>query len=263
MRSEQNNPLNTCCLQADAPYVEADRELTTSRPPAWQSGFEGEPVAASASTDSTVLALLLGVMVLIGLSMKHVRHLFRNLPQDLFSVRRRGNIFDEHTANETWVVFLILLELWLMEGILLLLAFGNVDGSAGSIAMKVVCLMGLAGGLYLFQGAGSIVLGYTFSDSESAGLLRRGFNDAQMLLAVAITVPALVALFYPALSGAMLWTALGVYAISRICYLIQGFRIFYKNILSILYFILYLCTLEIIPVIAVCRAAAAICALSK
>ena len=41
----------------------------------------------------------------------------------------------------------------------------------------------------------------------------------------------------------------------RMCYIYKGISFFYNNILSSFYFILYLCALEIIPVIVVGRAA--------
>ncbi|MGM9811684.1 MAG: DUF4271 domain-containing protein [Muribaculaceae bacterium] len=42
-----------------------------------------------------------------------------------------------------------------------------------------------------------------------------------------------------------------IYFVCRLIYIIKGFRIFFNNFTSIFYFILYLCSGEIIPLIAV------------
>ncbi|MCH5320108.1 MAG: DUF4271 domain-containing protein, partial [Paramuribaculum sp.] len=42
--------------------------------------------------------------------------------------------------------------------------------------------------------------------------------------------------------------AMVLYVLARIMFIVKGFRIFYTNSASIVYFILYLCSLEIVPV---------------
>ncbi|MDE6853726.1 MAG: DUF4271 domain-containing protein, partial [Muribaculaceae bacterium] len=49
----------------------------------------------------------------------------------------------------------------------------------------------------------------------------------------------------------LLIISLSIASISRLLFIIKGLRIFYTGIGSLLYFILYLCTLEIIPGCAV------------
>lgn len=76
--------------------------------------------------------MVVAVIVLIGLNMRHVKRIFRSLPQDLLSVRRRSNAFDEHTANETRVSLLQLLQLWVYEGLLLFMWLRDVNGNTVS-----------------------------------------------------------------------------------------------------------------------------------
>ncbi|MDE6240375.1 MAG: DUF4271 domain-containing protein, partial [Muribaculaceae bacterium] len=45
------------------------------------------------------------------------------------------------------------------------------------------------------------------------------------------------------------------YLLFRLVFISNGFSIFYRNIFSLVYFILYLCTLEIIPLIYVFKLA--------
>ncbi|MDE6169760.1 MAG: DUF4271 domain-containing protein, partial [Duncaniella sp.] len=43
------------------------------------------------------------------------------------------------------------------------------------------------------------------------------------------------------------------YFLTRILFICKGFRLFYDNFGSLLYFILYLCTLEIVPLVLIYR----------
>lgn len=253
------NPWNVC-RESDAPVRVADREASASHSPAWADGVVGEPRQVMAGSDSGVLALVIGVLVLIGMSMKHVRRIFKTVPQDLLSVRRRANVFDEHTANESRVAVLLLVLLFVCEGLLLYLWVGlQAEVATQDVARSVFAMSGLAASFYLFHLVACATVGYVFTDSVNAGLWRRGLNASQMLLAVLLVLPTLVALFYPEMTSFMLALAFMLYVLLRICYISKGVRIFYHKIPSLVYFILYLCTLEIIPVIVVCFLAKGIC----
>lgn len=247
--------------ETEAPTSPADKELYITRPPAWQSGVQGQTRPFTPATDSGVLAIIVAVIVLVGVNMRHVRRIFRSIPHDLLSVRRRGNAFDEHTANETRVSILQLFQLWVYQGLLLFMWLGHItpNTTSAAVAIKVALLVALGCGFYIFQLLANITVGYTFTDRLSATLWRRGLNASQIILGWALIPPALVSVFYPGLTHPMLLVAATLYILSRICYIFKGLRIFYINIPSLLYFILYLCALEIIPVIAACLLAEEIC----
>lgn len=260
MPTISHNPFNTC-NPAEAPLSAAEQQLFTSQAPAWTHGHPGTPRPVSPATDSGILAILVAIMVLVGLNMRHVRRIFSTLPQDLLSVRRRNNAFDEHTANETRVVILLLLGTCVMESLLLYRWLGVITPATTSTTVfhTISALICLTIAFYLFQLAACASIGFTFTDPLSATLWRRGLNASTAILGIALTAPALISLFYPAFSSQMLALAVILYLLSRICYIYKGFRIFYLNFNSWLYFILYLCTLEIIPVIILSLAASEIC----
>lgn len=248
------------CHETDAPTSASDRETYASHTPAWTLGKEGLTRPVTPGGDSGILALLVGVMVLLGLNMGHVRRVFRTLPQDLLSVRRRANMFDEHTGNEMRVIILLLLVTCVMEGLLLFMWLApNHPLDTAAMLRAVGAFTCLGGAYYLFQLAACATIGYVFTDPVSAGLWRRGLNASQVMLGLTLTIPTLVALFYPETTHRMLIAAAMLYLLSRICYISKGFRIFYINFPSLLYFILYLCTLEIIPPVILSIIASEIC----
>ena len=257
------NPFEVC-HEAEAPTSAADQAAYASEQPAWVSAHEGVARPDMPAADSGSLSLLVGVFVLIGLDITHVRRVFKTLPSDLLTIRQRENAFDEHTANEKRVVLLMMIELCVVEGLLFFLWLGGNTATVAAdqarpMASTILALTGLAGGFLIFQFAACMTVGYAFTDRLRASLWRKGLNASAMLLGVCLAAPALLALFYPALTSKMLIVAAILYILSRICFISKGFRIFYTNFPSLLYFILYLCTLEIIPVIAVTSLAAEIC----
>ncbi len=111
--------------------------------------------------------------------------------------------------------------------------------------------IGVFAAYYIFDITAYSVVGYTFAGIESMKVLLRRFNSSQSILGITIALPALIVIFYPLLSDAMIYTSVTLYVLARLLFIIKGFDIFFTNIFSLLYFILYLCALEIIPLIYV------------
>lgn len=239
----------------------AQRLEYVSRPPEWQSGIVAPRRPLSAASDAGVLTLVLAMLVFVGFNTRYVRRLISNLPNDLWSLRRRNNAFDDHTANEMRTTLLLVLQLCVFQGVLLWMWLGDPleRWDFRPVFPAVGCLSALMCGWYAFSISAYATLGYTFSDRLGTAQFVRGFNASQVSLSLLLALPALVALFYPALAEWMLWAAAGLYVLTRGAFIIKGFRIFYVNFSSWLYFILYLCTLEIVPVLAVLATATAIC----
>ncbi|MDD6281663.1 MAG: DUF4271 domain-containing protein [Muribaculaceae bacterium] len=252
-------PLNHC-TEPQAPTSATDQILYTTREPGWMQGIRGEVRPVDPGSDSGVLAAITLLLVLVGLNMKHVKRLFSTISADLWSVRRRSNLFDNHTSKETRTILILLLQLFLFEGILLYLNFSRRGAEPQQEIMLPVALLGaVMMGLYLFQLLMCMLIGYVFTDKAEAVQWRRGQNAVSVLLGMALLLPTLAALFYPSVTAAMLILAAVLYIISRIIYIIKGFRIFYINFPSLLYFILYLCSVEIVPLVAAYSIAMEIC----
>lgn len=255
------------CLAWEAPMTAEEKALYSTRPPEWERGMVGTPRAITAGTDPQVMGIIVGVLVLLALNMRHIRRLFHALPQDLWSLRRRANVFDEHTANETRSIFLLIAQLCVFSAVMFLLwlaprgntaGFGLI-GHGATLSSAIGWLTAATGSYYLFQLAAVGTVGYAFTDPLRCSQWRRGLNASSVLLAQLITIPMLVALFYPGATGEMLAVCAASYVASRLVFIAKGFRIFYRGPLSLVYFILYVGALEILPPAALVRIARAIC----
>lgn len=240
------------CHEHEAPVSFDEAELCVTTYAQYVNGCEGEPLNAMTGRDGGVLALLMMTILVALYGLRHSSRLFNTFTQDLWSTRRRENAFDDHTTSDSWVIMAMIFQSCVYQGLLLFMKIEETIGCKSSaIFSAVAAVVGLMIVFYLFQLTAVSVVGHVFSDKIGAGQWIKGFNASQILLGMALSIPALIALFYPEMASVMFFIAVLLYIIARVIFICKGFRIFYHNFNSLLYFILYLCTLEIIPVILV------------
>lgn len=220
-------------------------------PPAWTLGLEPVPRPASAASSDGLMSIIVVLLITIALSFKQCRRLMPLMFKELLSVRNRTKTFDTHTAGETQLMVLFGAQVSVYLGIMLNVGADWFSGRpvlANSFLTTAV-LIGLAATYYVFQIVAYDTVGYAFSTPNGRRQWLRGFNASQALLGFALAIPTLVTVFYPSAAPVTLVCAAVFYFLARIVFIAKGFRIFYHNFGSSLYFILYLCSLEIIPLI--------------
>lgn len=205
--------------------------------------------------DSWTLAVVLALLVAIGFNARHVERLFRTFFSQIWSVRQRGNIFEQHVASESQALLLMLMLTSVMEGVLL-----SAEWPARGLSHVAAFAVGVgcAGAFNLFSVAACHVVGYVFASQAMALQWRRGLYASQAALGLALLLPATLLIVSHGLSHTALGLAAALYIAARLMFIVKGFRIFYTNFYSLLYFILYLCTLEIIPLLVLGRCVAAL-----
>lgn len=226
-------------------------------PPEWTKGLEPTPRPDNGASDSALVAVIVAVIVSVTLSMRLSRRIFANIGKGLVSLRTRSKNFDERNGAEERVMILYIAQCVIFFGILLHVGhdyFLNLPILSGgfSTAAKFI---GLAATYYLFRLLAYTSVGFTFTTDELRRQWVRGFNASQALLGFELLIPTLVSVFYPDAVGAMLGLAAACCAATRVLFVIKGFRIFYDKFDAALYFILYLCTIEIVPAILLIAAA--------
>jgi len=229
-------------------------------PPAWTSGHEPAPRIIHPAGHSAVLAALSLLFIACLIAYSRYGRALTSSVKDLWSLRQRQNAFDEGSPGRRRVQFLLALQFATYSGVLLYAAMCPVSApDAASSLADIFRFIVLASAFYIFQLTAYAAVGYTFApDASAARQWLDGFNASQGLAGIALALPTLGLVFYPDASAVMLAMAATIYVIARLIFITKGFRIFYTGVSSLVYFILYLCTLEIVPVICVCGIADAI-----
>lgn len=231
-----------------------------AEPPAWTRGHDGNSRIMHPAGHSVVLGVLALLFIACMLTYSHFGRALTASVRDLWSVRRRQNAFDESTVGRRRVQTLLAIQFVAYCGVLLYAAVlpGPCTDAARALH-NTLTLMGLAGAYYLFQLAAYSTVGYAFApDPAKARQWLDGFNASQGLAGLILALPTLGLVFYPDAAAYMLLAAAVVYIAARLVFIGKGFRIFYTGPASLVYFILYLCTLEIVPAVAVFAAASAL-----
>ncbi len=205
--------------------------------------------------DSGIACLLIGAFLLIAFNLRHYTTMLKNLPRDLFSVRRRDNLFEEHTMNETRLLLSMVILLCLNVAIIVTACVTSASVAPPVSHFAAIMVFMLAMGVYyVAQLCAYTSVGWVFGDAVISRLWLRGFNASQSILGLALVVPALIVVFDPAAVMPVAIAGAVLYLIARILFIYKGFRLFYHKIGSIIYFILYLCTLEVAPLCLIVRA---------
>jgi len=216
-------------------------------------GLEPFELALTYANSTALAALLMGVLVIAALNADIVRKALKAYKAELWSVRHRPNVFDDQqTASLPGAIILALIFI-VYGGIVLY----NIHGVPSTPTFTgAAASMGLLAVYYIFQRCAYWLVGYTFAGTDGLNRWLGGFSATQSFIGLALVIPALLLVFRPQWSNFLITLSLSVYFIGRFVFVVKGFRIFYQKIWSLLYFILYLCTLEILPILIIYRLSA-------
>ena len=173
-------------------------------------------------------------------------------------------MFEDHTTiNEIYAIVVCIVNSCVCQGIMqfyLMLHSGTVNfGMPMLWAALPISILGV-GALYFFQSVAYSLLGYTFATTgQHSKIWKEGYIASQSLMGI-IILPMVMALNITS-GDVEMWLYMSIIAfiLLRIAFIIKGFRIFFTKMQHALYFILYLCTVEIIPVLVEWIIITAIC----
>ena len=215
---------------------------------------EAVPFARSPLHDTPSMVLLMTGLIAVALCYHTGYKYIENFFHYMFSTRRRENLFEDHTVNETSILAALIANTCIVEGFLIYLAVQLLRPEftaslQSNVFLHIGAFCALAAGFYVVQWVVFKILGYTFSDKEGTKLWLDGFKSSQSFLGL-ILLPVLVLLMVFTSNGKLLlFVAALLYLVVRLIFVYKGFRIFYSNLSSILYFLLYLCAVEIAPLV--------------
>lgn len=213
-------------------------------------GLIPEQLPLTPAADSAVTAMVWGGIIAAIAVFPTVTRLWRKF---LSSLTRHDNKLPaaERTLNDRLCQIVALSVCCLMWGILLYcvalrMRGGNLALGPGSGVALIAAGAALA---VLIQFISFRVVGFAFATTSDGQAWTRALTATLSMLGYWMLIPALGALLFPARAYVFLWIGIALYLFFRIFLWIKCFRIFYDSIFSILYFFLYICTLETVPLL--------------
>lgn len=226
-------------------------------------GKEPQPFNNTPLNDNGCMGLVMLVFFFLAISFRSGYKYVSNFTQHMFSVRKRQNAFEDHTMSETQMMIALLSNTCLMSGLLFYIGINQLfpEFSLSEHVFKSVGYLSLLfGSFIILQLILYYILGFVFArDREDTRLWLEGFKSTQSILGLFLFPIVFIIILYPACSTFMLNSSIILYFCSRLVFISKGFRIFFNNLESCVYFILYLCTVEIVPVFLMCAGAIYLC----
>lgn len=217
------------------------------------------PVGRNARTHNTsplhdtgsMIMLLLSCLFLLT-SYRMGRTYISNLTHNMFSTKGNDDLFTEHTPSDTRIILALLANTCLMGGIMMFYGISWYNPSLATALQSSVFLhvliLTLAGALFItLQLLLYRLIGFTFANPSLTDMWVSGFLSSQAVLGLLLFPVAVITLVFPSTIKMMVTIAIILYILGRIVFIYKGFRIFFNNLSSSIYFILYLCAVEIVP----------------
>ena len=223
-----------------------------------ESSYQGSSLTPKTLANNDGIGIMfIFLFVIAALAFRRGYILLFQIIRYLFDVKERSSIFVSSTVNETQLRVSLLCTLFFAEGIFLFHFTGNFFTGNIELAtfLSVITLAVAASIFYFMQIFLFHLLGYTFSCRTEIGLLIENFISVNALLGIVLFPVALLYTYIPPLSGLWLTCAVICYILARIIFIYKVVKIFLRDISGLLYFILYLCALEIAPLFLMYRGA--------
>ena len=204
--------------------------------------------------DDTFFALLLAGLVVFLLFIRHRKRILSWQPDGKTEHYRDSNRSKHLLGINAHLRNLFLAYTFLVEGALgaiALFVVGQPLPLSGGYAVNTLLLALPAALYFLLQQGIFVLLAATFS-SDARG---REWCDTHLiinlLLGIGLFPFAFVATYLPEAAQMCLICAIILYLLTRILFIIKGVKLFLRDFRCLLYFILYLCALEIAPLLLV------------
>ena len=234
--------------------VSADSTMATMTVPSTPAP---SPLPPSPLESNVVVGLMVAAVFFAVASYRVGYKYFDNIFHNIFSTRRRENLFEDHTFNETQILAALIALTCVCQGVIAYVNIGLPRGASAALFVPVLCGVSLL--FYLLQLGVYAVLGYIFLDEIDRKLWLDGYKSTQSLLGVTLVPIAVTLLVLPQHGMLLTGVAIVLFFLARLLFIFKGMRIFLVNFSSLVPFILYLCAAEIAPVIAISRATLVLC----
>lgn len=217
-----------------------------------QSGIEGKSFPSLPQTENWVFVTLILLFFLFVVSISQSPGLIMETAKSFFQIKERSSIFSKATISDFRFRFFLIV---FSVGTLSLYVYLQIHGNSTEFSIKEYTYFLLFTGVFFWIKSLLIdLLGYVFFDTKSLKIAKTSYFNVIYFLGVLLFPLLIIHIYVPVfLLVATEIISLIVCLIGCILVTIKLFQIFSHKIVASFYIMLYLCTLEILPLIALFR----------
>ncbi|MDD3078776.1 MAG: DUF4271 domain-containing protein [Paludibacter sp.] len=216
-------------------------------------GLEGFVHPSLPGTEPWVFGILLFLLLAFSVVMLRASDWLVESVTHFFQIKERSSIFSKNTSNNATIQFIlilfsiIVLSLWAFK-----INFTESSGFHINTFLKYLLVTGSFVGLKI--GSFSI-LGYVFMDNATLKHARDSYINMLIFLSILLFFTFSISIYSQSqFSQIVNVVSLFFCGLAAILMIIKLFQIFFHKIIASFYILLYLCTLEILPLIFLFKA---------
>jgi hypothetical protein len=211
-------------------------------------GFIGIPHPSLPQTESWVFIILLALFFLLIYSIIQSYDLISDTIKTFFQVKERSSIFSKAAVNDSRFHFLITLYAIGVFSIYAYLALYN--SNFPFLITKYGLFLLVTGAFFVFKLLIFNLIGYIFLTPVILKMAKDSYFNVVLFLSVALLPLLFLQIYIPGnFTGIIQIIGLFLILTAFILILIKLIQIFFHKLLAFFYILLYLCTLEILPLI--------------
>ena len=168
--------------------------------------------------------------------------------KNFFQVKERGSIFNKSTLTDFQSRFFLLV---FSLGVLSLYAYRIINPVSAKFSLHVyLVFFGITSLFYIFKYLINKIIGYVFLKLPAEKQARITYDNVISYLGIVLFPMLIFQIYFPENFQYPVRTiSLIIVIIACLLIVIKLFQFFYNNIVDSFYIMLYLCTLEILPVL--------------
>ncbi|MCD7936154.1 MAG: DUF4271 domain-containing protein [Tannerellaceae bacterium] len=220
-------------------------------------GFVGIPLDEGQMADDVILLLLLGLLMIFAIVFRTNILLFYKMLKDVWQVKERQNLFENISGNEFFygnfmtfqALFLAAISLFSIGRIYQYIPYTELKVAALCFSIILVFLYVL----YEFKKGVYSLIGFVFVDKERLKLWKTNYHAIIRTWGMTLYLPVFFLVFMDRhfLPAVILFVIL--YFLCRFVILYKSVGIFFNKKHGFFYIFMYLCGLEILPLVILYR----------
>lgn len=212
------------------------------------SGFPGIAHPSTVHNEIWVVVLMLLFFLLLVFSIARSGSLIPETIKNFFQLKERSSIFSKATVNDAKIRFSIRV---FSIGVISLFCYTYFNGENASVSLLRFGYFAVATyGFFWLKNVLFDLLGYVFLDVASIRLAKESYFNILSLIGICFFPLLLIQFYNPYnITPIIHTTALILCIVGYLLIVFRLFQIFLHKILASFYILLYLCTLEFLPLV--------------
>jgi len=213
------------------------------------SGHIGMPHPSLPGTEFWVFPVLGLLFFLLVFSITRSGSLITETFKNFFQVKERSSIFSKATVNDFQIrIFLIIFSV----GVVSLYAYLQLHKPGSDFSLLIYSYTLIITGIFVgFKSLMFDVLGYVFLDNATSKMAKESYFNIFSFLGLLLFPLLIIQIYIPYnFNGVIEVISLITCIIAYVLIAFKLFQIFFHKIIASFYILLYLCTLEFLPLFA-------------